>query len=109
MRKINWHGDILTEKHFILPGEGSLAMPIIKTPCYLNRPNEIPLTFCTQEDAKVEACPKCGGHVISATLTPPKMDVSHWHCLCGHRWNTARGIYYQMSLFAPDNAFTDGP
>jgi hypothetical protein len=100
MKKINWYGDILTEKYFILPDKDSLDLPIIKTPCYLNHPDEIPLTFCTQEDAKIKECPKCGGDVISATLTPPKMDVSHWYCLlCGHHWNTARGIYYQMLLF----------
>ena len=107
MRKINWYGDILTEKHFILPkDDDGLGMPIIKTPCYLSHPNEIPLMFQTQEDAKIKACPRCGGDVISATLTPPKMDVSHWYCLCGYRWDTTRGIYYQMSLFATNNACT---
>ncbi len=104
MRKITYHGDILTEKHFIIPDAESLNLPIIKTPCFLSRPDEIPLYFSTQEDAKTTACPKCGGDVISAGLTPPKMDVAHWHCLCGHFWDTHRGIFYQLSLFEPKTA-----
>jgi hypothetical protein len=111
--KINWYGDILTDKYYILPRENSCDMPIIKTPCYLNNSDEIDLTFATQEDAKVKECPRCGGDVINASSTPPKMDVSHWFCLCGYRWDTPRGIFYnppsiQLSLFAPPSAGNAG-
>ena len=73
-------------------------MPIIKTPCILHGLDEIDLTYCTQEDAKVKRCPRCHGDVIDATLTPPRMDVSHWRCLCGHTWDTDRGIVYLLQL-----------
>jgi hypothetical protein len=100
MRTINYHGNVLSEKHYILPAnEDDLALPIIKTPCYV-RPGEIDLTFCTQEDAKVKVCPECGCDVIFATIGGD-MNVSHWHCLRGHDWNTERGIIFisQMELF----------
>lgn len=87
------------EKYYLLPNEeDGLEMPLIKTPCILTNLDEIDLTYSTMEDAKIEQCPECGGDVISSTLTPPRCDVSHWVCLCGHRWDTDRGIVFHLQL-----------
>lgn len=99
MRTMNWHGTVLSEKHYILPADKYSALPIIKTPCFVRR-GEIDLTFCTQEDAKVKVCPECGCGTIFATIGG-NMTVSHWRCLRGHEWDTERGITIisQMDLF----------
>jgi len=79
--------------HYIEPKPDTCEMRIIKTPCVVAHIDEIDPTYCTQEDAKVKECPKCGGNTIHATLrASDNCTVSHWWCLCGWRWDTDRGI-----------------
>lgn len=108
MKSINWHGDILTEKHYIIPEPNSLNMPVIKVPCALENVDEIDLTFPTELDAKVydAGCPRCGDQCLMSSIGPDgNYCVSHWMChICYWRWSTDRGITIkpapvQMLLF----------
>jgi len=58
------------------------------------------LTSATKEDCKNSRCPKCGSDVVSATLsTSDMMRVSHNFCLCGHHWDTDRGLPDPLQAF----------
>lgn len=98
MKKINWHGVILTEKYYTIPDQSDgLELPLIKTPVEISDPCEIvDWTFSTQEDAKVHeaGCPKCESDTITATISQQIRGISFWRCvICGYSWETHRGIF----------------
>jgi ribosomal protein S27AE len=58
------------------------------------------LTSATEKDSKNERCPKCGGNVVFATLSiGDMMRVSHNFCLCGHHWDSDRGLPEPLQAF----------